>query len=192
MITYMMSVSRQVDYATRIVLHLACQEEGAMVSIPDVSASRHLPVPFVRRIVSRLAETGIVKSVRGPKGGILLGRPAADISLLDVLVAVEGPLRLSDCVEAPKGCPLSSRCPVNGVWASTTHLLDNHLRSVRFHELAQDEFHRQAHRNIHRSPGRQRQLSAPPERRLFTETCGRILDGNCLTATIQGGLSSGS
>lgn len=124
-----------------------------MVSIPDLAASRHLPVPFVRRIVSRLAEVGIVKSVRGPKGGILLGKAASEVSLLDVIHAVEGPIQLSECVEAPRSCPLSSHCPVTGVWASTTHLLENHLRSVRFSELAREQKHRHAHRGSPTSRG---------------------------------------
>lgn len=149
----MMNVSRQVDYATRIVLHLACQEADAMVSIPDIAAARELPVPFVRRIVSRLAEVGIVKSVRGSKGGILLGRAASEICLLDVLAAIEGPIQLSECVDAPRSCPLSSHCPVNGVWASTTRLLDNHLRSVRFSDLAREQNHRHAHRSSPTSRG---------------------------------------
>lgn len=160
-----MSISRQVDYAARIVLHLACQEDGVLVSIQDLASSRNLPVPFVRRIVSRLAESGMVRTLRGPKGGILLARPASDISLMDVVVAVEGPLQLSECVEAPRSCPLSGQCPVNGVWASTTHLLDNHLRSVRFHDLARGEFHRQAHREHRRGPLGSSVPSHPPERK---------------------------
>jgi len=142
----MIAVSRSTDYAVRIALHLACQEEGELASLPDLASARRLPLPFVRRIAAQLAEAGIVRSVRGPRGGIALARPASEVTLLDVVTAMEGRQCASDCQEAPEGCPFGQTCPVRDVWSSTTALLENHLRQARLSDLAAAQAHRAAHR----------------------------------------------
>ena len=142
----MFSVPRQTDYAVRIVLHLACQEPGVRVSIPDMARERHLPVPFVRRIVSRLAEVGILDTVRGAGGGVSLASAARDVTLQDVVDAMEGPACPSPCQDEPRSCPMSSSCPVRGIWTSTSKILENHLRTIRIADLARDSVHGQAHR----------------------------------------------
>ncbi|MCB9495523.1 MAG: Rrf2 family transcriptional regulator [Fibrobacteria bacterium] len=139
-------MSRSSDYAVRAALHLACQREGELVSISEIAKQRKLPLAFVRRIVARLVEAGLVHAVRGPRGGVALARSAEDISLLDVVVAMEGPLCASPCLESPEGCPFGKSCPVQGIWASSTELLENHLRAVRLSGLAAAEAHRTAHR----------------------------------------------
>ena len=148
----MFSVPRQTDYAVRIVLHLACQEPGVRVSIPDMARERHLPVPFVRRIVSRLAEVGILDTVRGAGGGVRLAAAAQDVTLQDVVAAMEGPSCPSPCQEEPRSCPMSSSCPVRGIWTSTSKILENHLRTIRISDLARDSVHGQAHRRIQAVP----------------------------------------
>lgn len=132
----MMAISRQTDYAVRVVLHLSNRREDGLASIAEIAAARLLPVPFVRRVVSRLAEAGILRTVRGVSGGVALGRPASEISLFDVVSAVEESLCPSPCVDAPEGCPFGRRCPVRDVWTDVGRVLDDHLRSVRFSELA--------------------------------------------------------
>lgn len=149
----MIHVTRQTDYAVRIVLHLACQVEGAYVPIPEIVAQRHLPSPFVRRLVSRLVGAGILQTVRGSAGGVGLAKPASDISLLDVVVAIDGPLCPSPCVEQPHGCPLGRDCPVRGVWTDAGRVLENHLRQTRFSALAGASAHREAHRGVRNARG---------------------------------------
>ena len=140
----MMAVSRSTDYAARIVLFLATQEEGALVSIAEIATSRLLPV--VRRIVSRLAEAGILRTARGGRGGVALSRSASEISLGDVLAAMEGSTCPSPCVEDAGNCPFGNSCPVRGAWAGAAEILDDYLHKIRFSELANDPGHREAHR----------------------------------------------
>lgn len=126
----MLSVSRQTDYAVRIVLHLASHQEGGRVSIANMAKDRHLPIPFVRRIVSRLVKAGIVKTVRGTGGGITLAGNVLELTLGDVVAAIEGPAYPSPCHAEPRHCILSKGCPVRDVWTNAAKLLDNHLKSV--------------------------------------------------------------
>ncbi len=132
----MLGISRQTDYAVRVVLHLACLEKGAQVSIAEISESRGLPMPFVRRLIKPLVTRGILVSARGSSGGIRLARPAGEISLLEVVRAMEGGLALNHCADADKGCPLSHSCPVESVWVGATGVLERHLEKVRFDDLA--------------------------------------------------------
>ena len=132
----MLGISRQTDYAVRVVLHLACLEEGAQVSISEISELRSLPLPFVRRLIKPLVTRGILASARGSSGGIRLAKAAGDISLLDVVNAMEGGMALNHCADGRKGCPLSVNCPVQSAWLGATQVLETHLDEVRFDALA--------------------------------------------------------
>ena len=132
----MIYIARQTDYAARLLLHLACLGEDASASIAEISEQRLLPVPFVRRIVSRLVATGILKTTRGSKGGVKLGRPAGKISLGDLVQAMEGPIALNDCVHLPGACPFTQGCPVQKAWVDVSAALTQHLASIRFDALA--------------------------------------------------------
>jgi Rrf2 family protein len=149
----MIGINRQTDYAARIILHLACLEQGAQASIAEIAKQRLLPVPFVRRLVARLVKNGILKTARGAAGGIRLARPAERISLLDVVNAMEGGIVLNRCVDAVSFCPLSVRCPVQKAWTDATQLLERHLASINFSVLAHSrKRHVAAHRKIQGCP----------------------------------------
>ena len=119
----MIGIGRHTDYAARIVLHLASLEEGTKLTAAEIAARRLLPPAFVRRIIGKLAEAGILLTSRGAGGGVTLARPAREISLLDVVVAMEGGLVLNACVDTPSACPLATACPVNSAWREATGTL---------------------------------------------------------------------
>jgi Rrf2 family transcriptional regulator, iron-responsive regulator len=84
--------------------------------------------------------------VRGSGGGIRLGRPAGEISLLDLVRVMEGPLALNHCVDDDHACPFATRCPVQTAWTDATRALEAQLASSRFDVLALGpEGHRAAH-----------------------------------------------
>lgn len=132
----MLGISRQTDYAARVVLHLACLAPDAKVPIADIAKHRMLPLDFVRRIVSDLVKARILATTRGSGGGVSLARPASDISLGEVVRATEGGIALNHCVSDRRVCPMAATCPVQSVWVEATHVLDDYLASVRFDALA--------------------------------------------------------
>lgn len=145
----MLSISRQTDYATRLVLHLACLEPGTQVPIAEISRLRLLPIPFVRRLVGLLVKVGVLSSTRGSGGGVRLARAPQDISLLDIVEAIEGELALNLCVGNRKACVLAEGCPGQDAWAGATRVLAQHLASVRFDTLANEpDGHRAAHAGV--------------------------------------------
>lgn len=165
----MLGIRRETDYAVRTVLHLASLGPEAVVQVRDVAAQRHLPLSFVRRIVARLGASGLLRTTRGMGGGIRLARPASEISMLDVVRAMEGSLTLNPCVETPHSCPLSAGCPAQRAWTEATAVLEKHLASVRFDALAGGTpGHVAAHQRVARHPAlplAQVQEIARPRRR---------------------------
>jgi len=149
----MLQIARHTDYAARIVLHLACLGADAQASIADIAEQRMLPVFFVRRLIGKLVRGGIVASSRGSAGGIRLARPAHDITLLDVVLAMEGPIALNHCLEADHLCPFAAACPVQTVWADATRALESSLAAARFDTLAAGPAgHQAAHLQFGKQP----------------------------------------
>ncbi|MCI4398259.1 MAG: Rrf2 family transcriptional regulator [Acidobacteria bacterium] len=131
----MLGISRHTDYAARIVLHLSSGGKGALFTTGDIARRRLIPPAFIRRIVSRLSAAGILKTTRGCGGGIALARPASKISLLDVVVAMEGGLVLNTCTEKPERCTLSDGCAVRRAWVQANAALETFLDGVKFSSL---------------------------------------------------------
>jgi Rrf2 family protein len=150
----MLGIRRETDYAVRTVLHLATMGEGVQLQVRDVADQRALPLSFVRRIVARLSASGILETTRGMGGGIKLARPAAEISMLDVVRAMEGNVTLNPCVLDPHTCPLAEVCPAQRAWVGATAMLEAHLASIHFEALAGGtRRHVAAHRDIQPLPG---------------------------------------
>ncbi|MBI5444549.1 MAG: Rrf2 family transcriptional regulator [Deltaproteobacteria bacterium] len=149
----MLSIKRETDYAVRTVLHLASVEEEARPQVRDVAALQLLPLSFIRRIVARLSSAGILATTRGMGGGIRLARPASQISLLDVVNAMEDGIVMNQCLDERHSCPLSSGCPAQMAWAEATVVLETHLAGIRFDALASsNRAHTDAHREFQVRP----------------------------------------
>jgi Rrf2 family protein len=107
-----MELTRQADYALRCVLETARHER---ISARELADRQALSPSFVGKIVSALARAGILETHRGASGGVQLGRPADAISVLEVVEAVQGPVRLNRCVRTPPACELADSCALSPV-----------------------------------------------------------------------------
>ncbi len=132
----MLVINRETDYAARIVLFLARRPPGTRTTAQEVARLCHVPRAIVRRVVTRLGNAGLLTSTRGVGGGIALARPPAEISLLDVVEAMEGPPILNTCVRDPQECPLMEQCTVHLAWVQASGLLTDFLRNTTFAGLA--------------------------------------------------------
>ena len=129
-----MQLTRAGEYAIKSLLYLAMQEENARVMASEVAEASDIPVNFVRKILESLAKTGLVRSFRGAGGGFVLGRSPEDISLRDVIEAVEGPLALNQCLQ-PSGCANKTHCPVTAIWREAQQSIEAVLGSHNLAEL---------------------------------------------------------
>jgi Rrf2 family protein len=134
----MLVIKRETDYAGRVVLFLARQPVGARSTAQEVARLCRVPGALVRRVVTRLSRAGILASARGSGGGIALARPSAEITLLDIVQAMDGPPILNLCVQDPQFCPLMEDCTVHNAWVQGSEMLAAYLRAVNFAQLALD------------------------------------------------------
>lgn len=132
----MLTISRETDYAARVLLHLALQVENGRSTTREIAQQRLIPRALVRRVVTRLAAAGFVVTARGSEGGIALARPASDISLLEVVEALEGPLALNQCVVEASICPLVPACNIHEAWVHARDVIRSHLQQITFEQLA--------------------------------------------------------
>lgn len=132
-----MQITRQADYAVRAITYLAQLDQGLRVSTAEVAREQHIPLTFLAKIVSQLSNSGIVHATRGARGGITLARPAREISLLEVVEAIDGPIALNECVLDPANCAISDSCGVRRVWCDAQAELIQRLRRSTFGEVAE-------------------------------------------------------
>lgn len=136
----MLKINRQTDYAVRVVLALAKRGEGVRLSTAEIQREMMIPPALMTRIVAQLAREGLVNTFPGRDGGLMLPRPAARISLKDVVEAFEGPILLSECMQA-KGeddCPFRTNCPVRSKWGRVQVAMLREMASISFEDLIQE------------------------------------------------------
>lgn len=131
-----MKLTRGGEYGIRGVLYLAQQDNGKVSMLSAIAKTQDVPPRFLAKIFQALAKAGVVKSHRGAKGGFSLARPAADITVRDVIEAVEGPLFLNTCVVGPGECAREEVCPIHSVWGEAQEKLMGVLANSNFEELA--------------------------------------------------------
>ena len=133
-----MRLSSMADYAVVTMAAAARHCGGARVSAGQLAAETGLPAPTVQKLVSRLTAAGLLRSARGVGGGLRLARPAAAISLADIVEAVEGPIALTACVDQGKhDCGLEAACAVRPHWGVVNQAMRGALAGVSLTKLAE-------------------------------------------------------
>jgi Rrf2 family protein len=131
-----MHVTRMADYGTRFMIELAMRPPGARATGFDLARACGASGAFSAKILRRLVSAGLLVSHAGHDGGFELERPPAQISLLDIVVALEGPLCLNDCLPDGRGCARKAWCPGHGVWAEAQGAVAHVLANERLDRLA--------------------------------------------------------
>ncbi len=129
-----MQINRETDYAISCILHMAKKPEDVF-ALNEIAKHQFIPKIFLAKILQKAVKAGIVRSYRGTRGGFQLSRKPEEISLLDVIDIIEGPILLNMCVADPKKCSISDTCSVYPVWVKLKELLENQLRSYSFADL---------------------------------------------------------
>jgi Rrf2 family protein len=111
-----MQLSRKSDYALRAVMHFAGLPKGKLASIGTVAKAQDIPREFLAKILKDLTWAGILVSYQGVTGGYRLARTAKEISFLDVVEAMDGPVYLNLCVEDEDSCSHSEDCKMRPFW----------------------------------------------------------------------------
>ncbi|MBM3148134.1 MAG: Rrf2 family transcriptional regulator, partial [Actinobacteria bacterium] len=111
-----LQLTRGSEYALRAMVYLAERPEQEVSALRAVSSAKHVPESFMAKIFQSLVHAGLVVSHRGARGGFSLARPAGEITVAEVIAAIDGPIALNTCVIHPESCDQSTDCPVHEVW----------------------------------------------------------------------------
>jgi FeS assembly SUF system regulator len=113
-----MRLSSLADYAVVMMAAAARHCGQARLNAAELAQETGIPLPTVQKLVSKLTHAGLMRSARGAGGGFTLARPAAAITLADVIEAIEGPIAMTACVDTGKhDCGLEGSCKVQPHWA---------------------------------------------------------------------------
>ena len=131
-----MQITRQADYAIRAVRYLAKLDPNQRAATSLVAKEMKIPPSFLAKIISQLSIAGLLHTSRGARGGVTLARQPGEISMLDVVEAIDGPILLNECVGNPGTCAFSDDCLVHPIWIEVQESLVKRLQETRFDQLS--------------------------------------------------------
>jgi Rrf2 family iron-sulfur cluster assembly transcriptional regulator len=108
-------MSRAADYAARAMVYVASNDNGNTATTQEIAARQGVSQAFLQKIVQRLVQAGLLRTQRGPSGGVSLSQPPSDISLRQIVEAIEGPITLNRCLRGPGECHREAICPVHEI-----------------------------------------------------------------------------
>lgn len=131
-----MQITRQADYAIRAVLYITKLGQDHRAATSQIAQEQHIPPSFLAKIISQLSIAGLLQTSRGARGGVMLARQPQDITLLDVVESIDGPIALNECVNEDGGCSFGENCPLRPIWCDAQEELVNRLKSTNFAQFA--------------------------------------------------------
>lgn len=135
-----MRLTAKSEYGLVAMIDLATSPAGEPVSARILAGRRNIPQPYLEQLFAQLRRANLVDSVRGARGGFVLAREADDVSVLDIVEALEGPLTSGVCAaETHEGCSQSACCAAEPVWNRATDALRSVFSQTRLSELAKTQ-----------------------------------------------------
>ena len=139
-----MKFSTRARYGTRALLDLAIHYDEGQVSLKDIAQRQQISTQYLEHLITPLLAAGIIRSTRGPKGGVSLARAPNKIILNEVIQVLEGSTAPVDCVDDPKLCPRSESCVTRDIWDEMKQAMNRVLESTNLQDLVE----RQKGKNI--------------------------------------------
>ncbi|WP_035691621.1 SUF system Fe-S cluster assembly regulator [Azospirillum halopraeferens] len=131
----MIRLSKLTDYAIVVMSEMA-RTRGAVHTVPHLADRTGVPAPTVAKLMKTLAPAGLMTSHRGASGGYALARPAGEITIADIVTALDGPIALTACVEgADDQCGVESLCPMRGNWEKINGAIRTALEQVTLADM---------------------------------------------------------
>lgn len=131
-----MQITRQADYALRAMHFLARTDPSQRAATSQIADEMRIPPSFLAKIISQLSIAGLIHTSRGARGGVSLARPPEEISVLEVVEAIDGPIMLNECTADPADCPFGEDCMIRSLWCEAQAELMERLRTTNFAQFA--------------------------------------------------------
>lgn len=123
------------DYGLRAIIYLACQQDGKITFVNEIARDQLIPVNFLFKILRKMVKAGIVKSYRGPHGGYILAKDPSEITFLEVIEAIDGPLLVNRCLSIETQCMLERSCKMLNAWQRIQVHMKSELSSLTIADL---------------------------------------------------------
>jgi FeS assembly SUF system regulator len=149
----MLRLSKLTDYGVVVLVQLASDTQ--VQTAPCIARATGIPEPTVAKVLKILAANAIVLSQRGAHGGYRLSRPLHATSIADVIMAIDGPITMTACVETGSGsCEAKGLCPVHGRWDRVNEVIQQALTSITLADMVQPAWAQPADRarSVHAAP----------------------------------------
>lgn len=132
-----MKFSAKGEYGIRAILDVALYGKDNPVQVKEIAKRQFIPERFLEQVMASLKKAGLVRSLRGAQGGYVLAKPSADISLADVIQAIEGLIAPMECVsdEIPNCCDQSELCVIRDVWKNVQTSIVDALDSITVEDI---------------------------------------------------------
>jgi len=124
-------------YGTRLLMDLALCGANKPVMLKDIARRQDISLPYIAHLISPLIKAGIVKSTRGPKGGLSLAKHPQNIRLSEVILLLEGPIAPAACIDNPKACSHTPLCAARDIWDEVGKATYRVLDSITLQELVE-------------------------------------------------------
>jgi len=134
-----MRVTSKGRYAVSAMVDLAKQQQGGPVALAAISERQFISLSYLEQLFRRLREGGLVKSVRGPGGGYLMARPASEITVAEVIRAVNEPMHTTMCENGVRGCHRGNRCDTHQLWEALGQHINRFLDAVTIQQVCDRE-----------------------------------------------------
>ena len=128
-------IRRNTDYAMRLIVALVENYNGQLISAGDLSMREDVSYDLACKLLQKLKAAGIIKSCMGPKGGFALARAPGDISMLEVISVIQGPVVLNTCLDAEKTCPRKPSCAVSRELEKLQKYIEKYLGDIKLDKL---------------------------------------------------------
>lgn len=134
-----MKLSTRTRYGTRALLELALHKGEGPVFLKDIARQQQISLSYLEHLVAPLIAGGIIRSTKGPRGGISLVRKPEEIKLSEITRILEGPMAPVECVNTPDVCNRSGACATRDVWSRLKDAMDDVLESTTLQDLAEKQ-----------------------------------------------------
>ena len=130
-----MKLSTRGRYGTRALLEMARHYGEGPLLLKDIAERQEISLQYLERLMSPLAKSGLIHSIRGVRGGVWLAHPPQEIRLSQIVEAMEGPIIPVDCIEDPEFCQRAEACATRDVWTEVQHAIYKVLDRITLADL---------------------------------------------------------
>ena len=134
-----MKLSTRTRYGTRALLELALRKDEGPVFLKEIARQQAISLAYLEQLVSPMVGAGLLRSTKGPRGGVSLAKSPEDINLSEVTRLLEGTTAPVECVNNPEACERSASCVTRDVWSQLNDVMDEFLQSKTLQDLVNEQ-----------------------------------------------------